>query len=176
MIIPGFRNHTYDRMFIRRLSFLAFILIVAGWSGARVEDEPCAAWQPTNFDITVNNPGAVRVLNARAIVTLRNIGRGAGSTLSLRINSKAEIKSLSLGGATAVYRSLPEPRGGAQRLTITLPNAIGPNETVTATVEYRLPLAENSGLAAISPGAWQFLPMSLWCPPPNTPFAVLGAD
>src|SRR5258707_13559813 len=151
----------------RRASLVFLILIFAVLYGSHAQDDLRAAWQATNFDITVSSLGAERALNARAIVTLRNIGRGAGSTLSLRINSKAEIKSLSLGGATAVYRSLPEPRGGAQRLTITLPNAIGPNETVTATVEYRLPLAENSGLAAISPGAWQFLPMSLWCPPPN---------
>src|SRR2546421_2264659 len=114
------------------------------------QDEPRAAWQATNFDITVNNLGAERALNARAVVTLRNVGRGAGSTLSLRINSKAEIKSISVGAATAAYRSLPETRGGAQRLTITLPNPIAPNETVIATVEYRLPVTENSGLAAIS--------------------------
>src|SRR5438552_3603308 len=140
------------------------------------QDEPRAAWQATNFDITVNNLGAERALNARAVVTLRNFGRGAGSTLSLRINSKAEIKSLSVGGATAAYRSLPETRGGAQRLTITLPNAIVPNETVTVTVEYRLPVAENSGLATISPVASQFLPLSLWYPMANTPFAVRGSD
>src|SRR2546425_11640299 len=79
------------------------------------QDEPRAAWQATNFDITVNNLGAERALNARAVVTLRNVGRGAGSTLSLRINSKAEIKSISVGAATAAYRSLPETRGGAQR-------------------------------------------------------------
>jgi hypothetical protein len=107
---------------------------------------------------------------------VRNIGRGSGSTLSLRINSKAEIKALSLGSATAAYRSLPEPRGGAQRLTITLPAAIAPNETVTVTVDYHLPLAENSGLAAISPVASQFMPLSLWYPMANTPFAVRGPD
>src|SRR6267143_6187200 len=140
------------------------------------QDEPRAAWQPINFDITVSNLGAERVLNARAVVTLRNVGRGAGSTLSLRLNSKAEIKSVSVRSATAAYRSLPEPRGGAQRLTITLPNASAPNETVTATVEYRLPVAENSGLAAISPVASQFLPLSLWYPMANTPFAVRGSD
>src|SRR5438552_10991628 len=140
------------------------------------QDEPRAAWQATNFDITVNNLGAERALNARAAVTLRNVGRGAGSTLSLRINSKAEIKSVSVGSATAAYRSLPETRGGAQRLAITLPNAIAPNENVIATVEYRLPVTENSGLAAISPLTSQFLPMSLWYPMANTPFAVRGAD
>jgi tetratricopeptide (TPR) repeat protein len=140
------------------------------------QDEARAAWQATNFDITVNNLGAERVLNARAVVSLRNVGRGAGSTLSLRINAKAEIKSLSIGTATAAYRSTPEPRGGAQRLTITLPSTIAPNDTVTATVEYRLPVAENSGLTAISPVVSQFLPLSLWYPTANTPFAVRGAD
>src|SRR6266404_5394608 len=140
------------------------------------QDEPRAAWQATNFDITVNNLGAERALNARAVVALRNVGRGAGSTLSLRLNSKAEIKSVSVGSTTAAYRSLPEPRGGAQRLTITLPNASAPNETVTVTVEYRLPVTENSGLAAISPVESQFLPLSLWYPMANTPFAVRGSD
>jgi len=142
----------------------------------RAQDEARAAWQATNFDITVNNLGTERALNARAVVSLRNVGRGAGSTLSLRINAKAEIKSLSIGTATAAYRSTPEPRGGAQRLTITLPSTIAPNDTVTATVEYRLPVAENSGLAAISPVVSQFLPLSLWYPTANTPFAVRGAD
>ena len=163
-------------MIKRRASLLFLILIFAILSGAHAQDELRAAWQATNFDITVNGLGAERALNARAVVTLRNVGRGAGSTLSLRINSKAEIKSLSIGGATAAYKSLPESRGGAQRLSITLPNAIGPNESVIATVEYRLPVAENSGLAAISPVASQFLPMSLWYPSANTPFAVRGAD
>lgn len=140
------------------------------------QDEPRAAWQATNFDITVNNLGAERALNARAVVSLRNVGRGGGSTLSLRISAKAEIKSLSIGGTTAAYRSIPEPRGGAQRLTITLPGTVAPNDTVTATVEYRLPVVENSGLAAISPVVSQFLPLSLWYPTANTPFAVRGAD
>ena len=159
-----------------RVSLLALILIIAGSSGVRAQDEPRAAWQATNFDITVNNLGADLALNARALVSLRNVGRAAGSTLSLRINAKAEIKALSIGGATAAYRSIPEPRGGAQRLTITLPSAIAPNETVVATVEYRLPLAENSGVAAISPVGSQFLPLSLWYPTANTPFALRGAD
>ncbi len=163
-------------MITRRVSLFAIVLIFAGLSGVRAQDELRAAWQATNFDITVNSLGAERALNARAVVTLRNVGRGAGSTLSLRINSKAEIKSLSIGGATAAYKSLPESRGGAQRLTITLPKAIPPNETVTATVEYRLPSAENSGIAAISPVVSQFLPLSLWYPSANTPFAVRGAD
>src|SRR6202140_1044584 len=142
----------------------------------QAQDEPRAAWQATNFDITVNNPGAERALNARAVVTLRNVGRGGGLTLSFRVNAKPEIKSINIGNASAPYRSLPEPRGGAQRLTITLPGTVAPNEMVTATVEYRLPVAENSGLVSVSPVTSQCLPMALWYPTANTPYAVRGAD
>jgi hypothetical protein len=145
-------------------------------STALAQEEARAAWQVTNFDITVSSLGAERALSARAIISLRNVGRGSGSTLSLRLNSRTEIKNVSIGGATAAYRAMPEPRGGAQRVTITLPGAVAGNETVSATVEYRLPVEENSGLAAISPAGSQFLPLSLWFPSPNTPFAVRGAD
>jgi hypothetical protein len=160
----------------RKPLLVTFLLILAAASGAHAQDEPRAAWQATNFDLTINNLGAERALNARAIVSARNVGHGAGTTLTLRINAKAEIKSVSVGAATAAYRVLPEPRGGAQRLTITLPALMGPNEIVIATVEYHLPVAENSGLAAISPVTSQFLPLALWYPTPNTPFAVRGAD
>jgi len=100
-MIAWYRNQTDDFMTKRTRSLLAFLLILAGLPGVRAQDELRAAWQATNFDITVSNPGAERALNARAVVTLRNVGRGAGSTLSLRINSKAEIKSVGIGGATA---------------------------------------------------------------------------
>src|SRR4030081_2239486 len=122
---------------IRILVLVCSVCFFLAPASVRAQDGPRAAWQATNFDITVNNPGAERALSARAVVTLRNVGSGGGSTLSLRINAKAEIKSISIGSATASYRSLPETRGGAQRLTITLPATIAPNESVTATVEYR---------------------------------------
>src|SRR5216684_8665142 len=140
------------------------------------QDESRAVWQVTNFDITVNNPGAERALNARAVVTVHNVGRGSGSSLTLRINAKAEIKNVSVGGATASYRLTPETRGGAQRVTTTLANAVAPNGTISVTVDYRLPVEENSGVAALSPVGSQFLPLSMWYPSPNTSLAVSGAD
>jgi len=107
---------------------------------------------------------------------VRNVGRGPGTTLSLRINSKAEIKSTSIGAATASFKAAAEARGGAQRVTINLPQSVAPNESVSAVVDYRLPVEENSGLLAISPLGSQFLPNALWFPSPSTPSAVRGAD
>src|ERR1051325_7600770 len=143
---------------------------------SRAQDEARAAWQVTNFDITVANLNTERALSARATLTVRNVGRGAGSTLTLRINTKAEIKSVTIGSATAGYRMLPEPRGGGQRILINLPSTVAANDAVSVTVEYRLPVEDNAGTAAISPVGSQFLPSAMWYPAPNTAFAVRGPD
>ena len=140
------------------------------------QDEARAVWQGTNFDITVAAPNAERVLNARATVSVRNVGGTAGTTLSLRINPKAEIKSVTVGTATATYQSRPETRGNAQRVTITLPAPVAANQIVTASVEYRLPVGDNTGLAAVSALESQFLPQSMWYPMANNALAIRGAD
>ena len=133
-------------------SLLACLLSVLSLPAiGRAQDESRAAWQGTNFEITVGIAEAERALKGRASVSVRNVGGTAGTTLSLRINPKAEIKSVTIGSATATYQSRPETRGNSQRVTITLPSAVPPNQSVTATVEYRLPVGDNAGSAAISP-------------------------
>ena len=163
---------------MRKLGILLLVCLIgaAASQSSRAQDEPRAVWRVTNFDITVINTSAERALNARAVVSVRNVGGASGSSLTLRISAKAEIKSASVAGATASYGLTPETRGGAQRLRITLPNAISPNGTASVTVEYRLPIEENSGVAALSPVGSQFLPLSLWYPSPNTSLAAYGAD
>jgi tetratricopeptide (TPR) repeat protein len=44
------------------------------------------------------------------------------------------------------------------------------------TLDYRLPLETNTGLAAVSPAGSQFLPLSFWYPQYNTQFSIRGAD
>jgi tetratricopeptide (TPR) repeat protein len=153
---------------------LAVILFVPFHTCA--QDEARAAWQVTNFDITVANLNTERALNARATLNVRNVGRGGGSTLTLRINAKAEIKNVTIGGAMAGYRMLPEARGGGQRILINLPSTIAANDAISVTVEYRLPVEDNAGTASISPVGSQFLPAAMWYPAPNTAFAVRGPD
>jgi tetratricopeptide (TPR) repeat protein len=143
---------------------------------SRAQDEARAAWQVTNFDITVANLNTERALSARATLNVRNVGRGGGTTLTLRINAKAEIKSVTVGSATAGYRMLPEPRGGGQRILINLPSTTAANDSISVTVDYRLPIEDNAGTAAISPVGSQFLPSAMWYPAPNTAFAVRGPD
>lgn len=168
---------TVDNM--KRVSFSIFICLITlllAQTTLRAQDEARAAWQATNFDVTVAAPGADRVLNARATISVRNVGGAPGTTLSLRINAKAEIKSATVGSATATYQSRPETRGNAQRVTITLPSAVPSGQSTTASVEYRLPVTDNTGLAAISAVGSQFLPQSMWYPMANNAYALRGAD
>ena len=161
------------------MKLLLSFLLIFGFAFSfttRAQDEARAAWQITRFDINVAAPGAERALSAQATLLARNVGGAAGSTLSLRINPKAEVKSVTVGSTTATYKSSPESRGNAQRVTINLPSAVAPGGNVTVTVDYRLPVADNTGFAAISPIGSQFLPQSMWYPVANNAFAVRGAD
>jgi hypothetical protein len=157
------------------------ILLLAPCLVARAQQpaEGAPAWQVSTFDVSVNAAtayGAERTVAARATITARNVGSGAGRTLTVRLNPAAKIESASVGGESARFNVGKDTRAQLQTAQLTLPAAIAPGGTVTATIEYRLPVAENSGLAAISPEGLQFLPLSYWYPTPNTPFAPRGAD
>jgi tetratricopeptide (TPR) repeat protein len=144
--------------------------------GARAQDEPAAAWQVTKFDITANVASAgERALTARALLTLRNVGRGAGTTVTLRINPKAEVKAATVAGASATFRA-GDVRNDLQLIRVTLPAAVAPGGSVTVGVDYRLPVADNTGLAALSPTYSQFLPLSNWYPVNSSLASPRGVD
>jgi tetratricopeptide (TPR) repeat protein len=171
---------------IRTFLFLSLIISISSTPIAHAQDEltVTAAWQITKFDITVNAPPTERALTARAVLTALNVGRGTGSTLSLRINPKAEIKSVSVNDATATFTSREESRARQQgvaattlqRVVITLGTPAAPGTSVKVTVDYRLPVGENSAIAALSSAGSQFLPRSYWYPAANAPYALRGAD
>jgi hypothetical protein len=157
-------------------TILLAILLQSGVLSATAQDEARPVWQLTGFDIAANVLQPERALNVVALVTIKNAGRAGGSTFTLRINSKANIKSVSANGAAASFRALAESRGNIQRVTINLPAPVAPNATVNLSLDYRLPVESNSGLEAISPLASQFLPLSFWYPMLNTPFTVRSTD
>lgn len=162
----------------RLLLFLCLLaaLGAAALPEAAAQEEARAAWQVVRFEITANVGQSERALTSRAVITARNVGRGSGSTLTLRINSRAEIKSVAVGGAQATFKATPEARGNLQRFTVNLPAPVQPEGAVSVAVEYRLPVAENTGLGAISALGAQFLPPSFWYPSPNTIYSLRGAD
>jgi tetratricopeptide (TPR) repeat protein len=165
---------------MKRFRAFTILVLILSALGLRVrvsgQEEPRAAWQLASLDLAVTVLQAERALSVVAALTVKNVGRAAGSTLTLRINSKTSIKGITVGGANATFRVLAEARGNMQRVTATLPVPVSANATFNVTVDYRLPVEVNSGLEAISPLGSQFLPGSFWYPMVNPPFTVRGAD
>ena len=137
------------------------------------------AWQVTTYDVNVNAAGAYgseRAISARATIMARNVGGAPGRTLTLRISPDAKVETASVGGQSARFTAGRDARAQLQTAQITLPTPVPVGGTLTAALDYRLPVTENSGLAAVSPLGLQFLPLSNWYPTPNTLVAPRGAD
>lgn len=159
-------------------TFAATLVIIAFALSTTIhgQDDSRPAWQVTNFEITSTIQQAERQLSSTAVLTVTNVGRAPGSSFTLRINPKAVIKSVSAGGATATFRSVPDTSGNLQRVSVTLPTPVAQNASVTVSVNYSLPVESNSGLSAISPIGSQFLPLAFWYPTLNTPLTLRGPD
>ena len=156
-------------------TLLCLLLLLCVW--ARVDAQTASVvWQVTSYDVNANVQQAERTLNVVASLNATNVGSSAGRTLTVRLNSKASVKSVAVAGAAATFRPGTETRGDLQRIEISLPSAVAPNASTSVTVTYSLPVESNTGLLAISPIATQFLPLAFWYPMPNTPYTVRGAD
>lgn len=162
------------KTFFQTNLFVALILFST--FTALSQTEGTAVWQVTKFDVNANVTQSDRTLNGTTTISAINVGNAAGSTFTVRLNSKASVKAATVAGATAGFRSVPETKGDLQRIVVSLPGSVAPNATTSITINYSLPVASNTGLAAISPISSQFLPLSFWYPMPNTPTSLRGAD
>lgn len=158
------------------LIILLLLLSCSLFPGVLAQEDARASWQVTRFDISVNLQQAERALSSVAVLTTKNVGGAAGASPTLRINSKAVIKGVSVNGSNIAFRAIPENTGSLQRVTITLPSPVSPGATAIVSISYALRVESNSGDAAISPIGSQFLPLSFWYPAVNTPFSLRGAD
>ncbi len=155
------------------------MLFLLALSSNNAQNQEGATWQVSKYDLAVTLPtnATDRNLTAKATISLKNVGRGAGSTATFRINSKAEMTAAQVGEASTSFRkTVVDKLGDLQRFTVTLPASIQPNATTNVTISYHLPVLENNGLTTISPLGSHFLPLSMWYPTPNNPYSPRGAD
>jgi hypothetical protein len=155
---------------------LFITLVLSSSFIALSQTEGTAVWQVTKFDVNANVQQADRSLTGTANISAINVGTAPGSTFTVRLNSKASVKTATVAGATAAFRTVAETKGDLQRVVVSLPGSVAPNGTTSLTINYLLPVASNTGLAAVSPISTQFLPLSFWYPMPNTPLTLRGAD
>ena len=160
------------------LIFLAIIFV--RFTFAQDDVRPTATWQVQKYDISATVPSADtdRSLAVKANLSIKNISSSPATTLSLRISSVAEIAAVTINGASADFTKREEKvgtSGSLQRVAIRVP-ATSPGGVLTATVDYKLTIKDNSGLSSIGPAGSTFLPLSYWYPTPNSWYFARGAD
>ncbi len=139
-----------------------------------------ATWLVKRYDINATLPrtDTERNLAAKARLELRNVSTRPASTLTLRISPVAEVSTINVNGTNVDFTKGEEKIDSVrslQRLVIRIPT-VAPEAILTAIVDYKLTVKDNSGLASISPIGTQFLPLSFWYPTPNSWYFARGAD
>ncbi len=157
-------------------------LCLAFFSGAvfaQDDGRVSATWQVVKYDISGSLPQADtdRNLTAKAKLDLKNVSARPASTITLRMTPSAEISVISVNGSAAEFTKGEEKigAGALQRITVRVA-PVPAGGLVTAVVDYKLNIKENSGLSSMSTSASQFLPLSYWYPTPNSWYFARGAD
>ncbi len=165
---------------IFKINFAFFLIIFTHTTFAQDEVRIASTWQVQKYDITATLPQSEmdRNLSVKAKIDLKNVSGRPATTLTLRISTAAEISTVNVNGSALEFTKGEEKVNAAtslQRIVIRVPS-VQPNASLSAAIDYKLTVKENSGLNSISPGGSQFLPMSFWYPTPNSWYFSRGAD
>lgn len=166
-----------DRRILVLLSAAIFLIAVS--ATGQTDNRIAATWQVVSYDIAASLPSTEsdRNLTAKATIRVRNVTERPATSLTLRINQNADITSAIINGSNIDAARSQERLGGAtlQRIALRVP-AVPAGGELTTVVDYKIPVADNTGVNSISPVASHFLPLSFWYPTPNSWFFARGAD
>ncbi|MGB7069780.1 MAG: tetratricopeptide repeat protein [Pyrinomonadaceae bacterium] len=166
---------------MRNLYILTAIAIFATVTAiAQDESRASATWHVQRYDISVALPQSEngRVITAKATLKLKNSSAAPAATLSMRISPSAEVTATAINGSPAEHSKREEKINAGNSLTrivIRIPPVPSGGE-LTAIVDYKLTIKDNSGLGAVSPIGSQMLPLAFWYPTPNSWYFARGAD
>jgi tetratricopeptide (TPR) repeat protein len=160
--------------------FFAFLLVTFSLSSYSQSDSRVSkTWEVQKYDVTATLPTVEtdRYLNTKAVLTLKNTSSSSASNLTLRISPSAEISAVKINNSATDFTKGEEKIGNGTLQRIVLRGVSTPaGGNVSVEVNYKLKVAENSGLNALSPNGAQFLPLSFWYPTPNSWYFARGAD
>ncbi len=169
-------------MIIRSLLTTIFAAILTSGlvTAANAQVGGNATWRVQKYDIVATLPqdAKMRTVGVKAVLSLKNVSGAPASSLTLRISTLAEVTVVRINDSAADFGKSEEkinPATSLQRIAVRF-GAIAPNAPLTATVEYKLNLKENTPLGSVTPNGAQFLPLSFWYPTPNSWFFTRGAD
>lgn len=160
--------------------FTFFLLTFAFSALAQDDSRMLLTWQVQKYDITATLPQSEtdRNLAVKAVLNLKNISSGGASSLTLRISNLAAVSAVTVNGATVDFTKREEKvteTESLQKLQMRIPS-VASGASVTAAVDYKLNVKENSGLNALSLNDAEFLPLSFWYPTPTSWYFSRGGD
>ena len=191
MCLNKMLDYSIQTRFDMKLLVLFFLIYGVCIGAVSAQQRESAAWQVVKYDITATLPSAAaigneRALTAKASLTVKNVGRAAGSSLTLRLAKTAIVSAVKSAAGDIAFTKGQETVPNFQTLRLNFAASFQPNETATVTVEYHLPVNENSAVNAISPIDAQFVPITttnaetapliLWYPTPANPLLLRGGD
>lgn len=165
-----------------KYSFAIFIFIfifAATPLYAQTDNRVMATWQVIKYDLNVTLPQTDndRDVTVRALLQLRNVSSGSATSLTLRLSPNATVSATKIG-ETVVDATKSEEKIGSltlQRVAIRMAS-VPTGGTITAAIDYKLKVTDNTGVSVLSPNATHFLPLSYWYPTPNSWYFPRGAD
>ena len=146
---------------------------------AQTDNRASKTWEVQKYDITATLPTTEtdRFLNVRAALNLKNVSASAASSLTLRISPNAEVAGVKTNNAATDFSKGEEKVGtGTLQRIILRSVSVASGGNLAVEVTYKLKVAENSGVNALSPAGSQFLPLAFWYPTPNSWYFARGAD
>lgn len=156
---------------------LILVILVANLSAQTGAN---ATWRVQKYDLNVTLPqdDRVRTVNAIADLVVKNVSSASAGSLTLRIAPSAEVTAVKINGTATDFSKSEEKVDTARSLQrIALRFApVASGSTLTARVEYKLNVKENTAVAAFSSTGAQMLPLSFWYPTPNSWYFTKGAD
>lgn len=164
----------------RPIACVAALLLFAMVGLAQDETRSATTWQVQKYDIDATLPATEkdRSLTAKAVITLKNGSGKPASTLTLRISTLAAVSAIKINESVVEFSksdSAVSPGTSLQRIVVRV-SPVAAGGVLTAAVEYKLTLKDNSGINTLSPTGSHFLPLSFWYPTPNSWFFGGGAD
>lgn len=152
--------------------FLSVLFIVFSFSMIASAQEV----EVDRYNINARIDTAGSAVDARATLSISNLGQSPKPKVFLRLTRLAKVSSATVDGASAqVDTSEDRQVTTLNQIVITPQSPIGPGAKATIEVTYRIEAPESAASIYIYSGEVLLTPESLWFPMPSTMYALYGS-
>lgn len=155
---------------LKKISLAVFIALISAAQASAQEVEV------DRYQITARIDTAASAVDARAALTVSNLGQSPKSKLYLRLTKLAKVSAATVNGTTAQFEAIEDRRiTTLNQIVVTTDSPIAAGASAKVEIAYRIEAPESSPSVHIYPGEVLLTPEAVWFPMPSTMFAMYGA-